>query len=172
MRGSNKIFIAYIVIAFLFGLAIGFSVGSAWIKESAVDSVNVVSLTGNTTLTGISSISNYKPVVLGAIMRGNGGEGWEETLKGLEYETKIRCLVKHESGGRERVVGDKGESYGVLQYNKWWEAGSLWQVKCVRDYGFPDDIKNPEYQILCANELFKENFDLYFRRWSTYKYCI
>ena len=93
----------------------------------------------------------------------------DDIFEDLRYRTLIKCLARYESSMGLLRTGDHGQSRGLLHYYRWWESDSLWGEWCVGKYGF-DDIDNDRQQVLCADWMLQEDFNLFWR-WTTAKYC-
>lgn len=89
--------------------------------------------------------------------------------KPLIFASLIDCLIEYESKickDKERCVGDKGTSFGCLQFKR-----ETFKEYCIDKYRLASslsEIFNCEIQKKCADLMIKEG-KAYL--WSTIKYC-
>ena len=90
-----------------------------------------------------------------------------EVRKFPVYGDIISCLIDRESGGNENAVGDKGKSFGILQFQK-----STWQTYCVDKYNFLlEDYYKAEKQKECCEKMLNDDFrNIY--HWSVASKCL
>jgi hypothetical protein len=90
-------------------------------------------------------------------------------IKPITYGALIDCLQKHESGFNEMAIGDRGTSFGCLQFKK-----STFKEFCIDKYKIAyslDEIWDCQKQIECANEMLCERWE-HITKWSASRKCL
>ena len=83
----------------------------------------------------------------------------------IVFDPLINCLIKHESGGKTNVYGDRGKAYGILQFWK----GTFHGYKTK--YGLEKlEYKNPDHQIIRADRMLQDDISN-LKHWTTAKFC-
>jgi len=80
------------------------------------------------------------------------------------YQELVDCLIKYESSGNPNALGDNGRAHGLLQFHK-----PTFRRFCVEEYGYRDDIWDPEIQMECGAQMLFNNL---IGHWSVRNQCI
>ena len=70
------------------------------------------------------------------------------------YGVLIDKLVKCESSGNPKAIGDNGRAKSILQFHE-----PTFKRYCIDRYGLPNDIWDPEIQRECCDRMLVENFE-------------
>ena len=99
---------------------------------------------------GASSVDRWKATAIAA--------GWPKSSW-----PKLRCIIRLESGGNPRALGDRGTSYGLTQIH--WPAHGRWIA--AKGYG-RTDLYNPRVNLAIARRIFKMQG---WKAWSVNRRC-
>lgn len=128
---------------------------------------NLIILQENTVMAPKYPILGTKFQSLGVFSEGGGADGLTGVLIATgQNRGLIECLIKYESGGNIKAVGDSGKAYGILQF---WRS-TFDGYKKLYDLEWLE-YENPVDQVILADIMLRDNLEKNIRHWTVYPNC-